>query len=56
MVDIEQSALMEISAHMHHIKEQLTKKIDKVDTNAHDSRNILEAKLKKHFRDMLTKT
>lgn len=56
MANIEQSALIEMTVQMHQIKEQLTQKIDKVDTGAHDSRNILEAKLKKHFRDMLTKT
>lgn len=34
----------------------MIKKIDKVETGSHESRNILEAKLKKTFRDSLAKT
>ena len=54
--NIDEATLQEFTIQLHQIRAEMIKKIDKVETGSHESRNILEAKLKKTFRDSLAKT
>ena len=54
--NMDEVALQEFTIQLHQMRAELIKKIDKVETGSHESRNILEAKLKKNFKDSLAKT